>query len=193
MNYIWPVMVIISFVFSILEGRLDETLAAAFSGAQSAVETVVGMAGMFCFWSGLLNLAEKSGFSKIVSKLVAPLLKVIFPRLSKKEKAFSHITMNVVANLMGMGNAATPAGVAAMAELDKINGNSLYASDEMCLFVVMNTASIQLIPTTILSMRTACNSANPGAVIVPIWIASSVALISALIFMKIIIWRGKKR
>lgn len=193
MNYIWPFMVIISFVFSIINGRVDETLTAAFSGAQSAVEMVVGMAGMFCFWSGLLNLAEKSGFSKIVSKVASPFLKIIFPRLSKKEKAFSHITMNVVANLMGMGNAATPAGISAMAELDKINENPLYASDEMCLFVVMNTASIQLIPTTILSMRMAAGSVNPGAVIVPIWIASFVALISALIFMKIIIWRGKKR
>ncbi len=191
MNYIWPLMVIVSFIFSILNGRLDETLASAFLGAQSAVEAVVGMAGMFCFWSGLLNLAEKSGFSQIISRVVNPILKLIFPKLSGK--ALSHITMNVVANLMGMGNAATPAGIAAMTELDKQNHHSLYASDEMCLFVVMNTASIQLIPTTILSLRAANGSVNPAAVIIPIWIVSSISLTLALIFTKIIIFRGRKR
>lgn len=193
MNYIWPVMIIISLVFGALNGRLDSTVAAAFSGAESAVNAVIAMAGMFCFWSGLLKLAEKSGFSKILAKIISPFLGRIFPKLSRESKAFSHITMNVVANLMGMGNAATPAGIDAMCELDKINGYSPHASDEMCLLVVLNTASMQLIPTTILSLRAAAGSVNPAAVIVPIWVVSAISLISAVVMMKFIIRRGKRR
>lgn len=193
MNYIWSAMIIISLVFACFNGKLDQTVSAAFSGAENAVGAVIAMAGVFCFWSGILKIAEKSGFSKILSKLISPVIKFIFPKLSKDGKAFSHITMNVVANLMGMGNAATPAGIDAMCELDRLNGYSPYVSDEMCLLVVMNTASIQLMPTTILSLRSSVGSANPGAVIVPIWIASVISLVSAVIMMKLIILRGRKK
>lgn len=192
MNYIWPVMVIVSLVFAVFNGRLDQTVSAVFSGAENAVTAIMAMAGVFCFWSGLLKIAETSGLSRIISKVISPVIRLIFPHLSKDQKAFSHITMNVVANLMGMGNAATPAGIDAMCELDRLNGHSEYASDEMCLFAVMNTASVQLIPTTILSLRASAGSIDPGAVIVPIWIASTVALVSAVAMMKFIISREKK-
>lgn len=186
-------MIIISIIFASFNGRLDQTVSAAFMGAENAVSAIISMAGVFCFWSGILKIAEKSGFSKILSKIISPVLGFIFPKLKKNGEAFSHITMNVVANLMGMGNAATPAGIDAMCELDKLNGYSPHASDEMCLLVVMNTASIQLLPTTILSLRSAAGSQNPAGVIIPIWIASAVSLISAVCMMKLIIRWGKKR
>ena len=193
MNLILPVMIIISLIFACFNGRLDQTISAAFSGAENAVTAVISMAGVFCFWSGLLKLSEISGLSGKISKIIKPVLKLLFPKLKKDSKAFSAITMNVVANLMGMGNAATPAGIDAMCELDKINGYSPYASDEMCIFVILNTASIQLIPTTIMSLRTAAGSQNPASIMIPIWISSVVSLVSAVGMMKIIIWRGRKR
>ena len=169
------------------------TISAAFSGAENAVTAVISMAGVFCFWSGLLKISENSGFSEKVSKVISSVLKLVFPKLKKDSKAYSAITMNVVANLMGMGNAATPAGIDAMCELDKINGYSEYASDEMCMFVVLNTASIQLIPTTIMSLRAAAGSENPASVMIPIWISSVISLVAAVCMMKIIIWWGRKR
>ena len=190
MNYIWPGLILISLVFACLNGRVDETVSALFSGAENSVSAVLAMAGIFAFWSGILKVSGKSGFSGIISKLISPVITLIFPKLKKGGKAREYITMNIVANLMGMGNAATPAGISAMSELDKLNGNSRHISDEMCLFVVMNTASIQLIPTTILSLR--AGAENPAEVIVPIWIASGIALISALIMMRIIIGRKKR-
>ncbi len=190
MNYIWSALILISLVFAVINGRVDETVAALFSGADSAVKAVLAMAGVFCFWSGVLKISEKSGFSAVISKLISPVIGLLFPKLKKGDKAREHITMNVVANLLGMGNAATPSGINAMTELDRLNGGSPHMSNEMCLLVVMNTASIQLIPTTILSLRTA--SQNPTAVVVPIWIASTVSLAAALGAM-LLINKGRAR
>ena len=189
MNYIWPAIIIISLVFGAANGRIDETVAAAFSGAQNAVSSVVAMAGVFCFWTGILRLAEKSGFSGIVARVIRPVVHFIFPGLSYKDKAFSHICMNIVANIMGMGNAATPAGIDAMTELDKKNGYSPYASDEMCMFVVINTASLQVIPTTVMALRSAAGSVSPGAVMIPVWLASGAALTASVLVMKLMMRR----
>lgn len=191
MNYIWPVLIIVALVFGVVNGRLDATVAAAFSGAQGAVESVVAMAGVFCFWTGILKLAEKSGFSKILARVIRPAVRFIFPGLPAEDRAFSHISMNIVANIMGMGNAATPAGIDAMTELDRRNGYSPYASDEMCMFVVINTASLQVIPTTVMALRSAAGSASPGAVMLPVWIASAAALAASVLMMKFMIRRRK--
>ncbi len=193
MNYIWSAMIIVSLIFGAVNQRLDETVKAAFYGARSAVDAAISMAGVFLFWCGILKISEKSGFSALLSKIVSVPLGWLFPKIKKGSKAFSHITMNVAANLMGMGNAATPAGIDAMCELDRLNGYSPRASDEMCMFVVLNTASLQLIPTTIISLRASAGSVNPGAVLVPVWIASLVSLLSACIMMKLMIRLGRKR
>lgn len=187
MNYIWSGMIIISLVFAAINGTLDETLAAAFSGAEQAAGSVIAMAGIFCFWSGFLKIAESGGFSGIISKLMRPVLHRIFPRLSTDSKAYSAITMNVTANLLGLGNAATPAGIEAVEELDRINGSSPFPSEEMCLFIVMNTASIQVIPTTVTALRAAAGSAAPSEIMLPMWIVSAVSLISAFLAMKLIL------
>lgn len=191
MNCVFPVMMIAALVFGVLNGRTEQTVAAAFSGAEAAVNSTLAMAGVFCFWSGLLKIFEKSGFSEITTKIISPVICRIFPGLKKDEKAFSHICTNVAANIMGMGNAATPAGIEAMAELDRKNGYSPYASAEMCMFVVLNTASVQLIPTTVISLRSAAGSQNPAAVVVPIWIVSAISLVSAVLLMKLILKRRR--
>lgn len=189
MNYIWSGMIIVSLIFAAINGTLDETLAAAFSGAEQAVNSVIAMAGIFCFWSGILKIAETGGFTKLISKLTRPFLRIIFPHLPPDSKAYSDITMNVTANLLGLGNAATPAGIEAIGELDRLNGNSSFPSAEMCFFIVMNTASIQIIPTTVTALRSAAGSNAPGEIMLPMWIVSAVSLISAMFVMKLILKR----
>ena len=192
MNYLFPILILVSVICSIFTGRVAETTSAAFSGAENAVKAIVAMSGIFCFWTGILKISEKSGLSRMISKIIKPVLRLVFPNLDPNGAAFSAITMNVLANLMGMGNAATPAGIEAMSRLDELNGGSKTPSREMCFFVILNTASIQLIPTTLMALRGSAGSKNPAAVMMPIWITSTVALLVAMLFMKITDrWRAK--
>jgi spore maturation protein A len=183
MNYIWSAMIILSLIVAAINGRLDETVNAAFSGAQSSVETILSFAGVMCFWTGILKIAEKSGISEKIKKLLSPVIKFLFPNTDDEAKKY--ISMNMTANILGMGNAATPMGIKAMSALDKYNTNPLYPSDDMCMFVILNTTSFQLVPTTIIALRTAANSANPLSVIVPIWLTSAVSIIAAVSAVKI--------
>lgn len=191
MNYIWAGMILISLIAGGINGTLDTVVTAGMEGAQLAVETVLGFAGGMCLWTGLMHLAEAGGFSAVCKRFLRPLNRFLFPGLSPDSPAMEKITMNMTANLLGMGNAATPAGMAAMGELDKINPNPAHASDAMCMFVVVNTASLQLIPSTIIAMRAAAGSQNPFSIIVPVWICSGVALLCAVLCMKLIIALGR--
>lgn len=176
MNCIWGAMIIISLVVSLLTGRAEQTAAAAAAGAAAAVESCISLLGIMCLWTGLAKIGEKAGLIKIFARIMRPILKVLFPRLDPNGTAAHSIVMNMVANFFGMGNAATPLGIKAVGELSRINGNRRCASNEMCMFVVINTASIQLLPTTLISMRQTWGSANPGSVIVPVWIVSICAV-----------------
>ncbi len=189
MNYIWGIMIVVSLVVGALNGRLDATVQAGLGGAKDSIEVVLSFAGVMCLWTGLLKLAEKGGISRWIEKLLSPLTRVLFPKISGKAKQY--ITMNMTANLLGMGNAATPMGIRAMQELDQVNPNPERISEAMCTFVVINTASLQLIPTTIIALRTAAGSQDALSIIVPVWITSVCALIAALISVKIL-YRIKK-
>ena len=178
-------MIIISIAAAFFTGTLDETVASGLGAAKESVNTVLSFAGMMCFWTGIMKIAEDSGISKKLERLMRPLTKLLFPKLKSGDKALQKITENMVANLLGMGNAATPAGIDAMHELDKLNENPETPGREMCVFAVLNTCSIGLIPTTVISLRTAAGSLNPASVVVPVWIASVSALISAMLVLKI--------
>lgn len=189
MNYIWCGMVLFSFVAAAVNGCMEETAAAAFDGAAMAVSTALSLAGALCFWTGILRIAEKSGVSEKFRKLLSPLIKRLFPNTGRKAKEY--ITMNIAANILGMGNAATPMGIKAMGELDRENKTPQYASAAMCLFVVLNTTSFQLLPSTVIAMRTACGSKEPFAVILPIWLASAISVTSAAVITRLVckVWR----
>lgn len=182
MNYIWCGMIILSLIVAAINGTLNETINAAFSGAQSSVETLLSFAGVMCFWTGMLKIAENSGVSNKVEKILSPVIKFLFPRANPEAKKY--MSMNITANILGMGNAATPMGVKAMTALDK-NNLSSRPTDDMCMFIVLNTTSFQLIPTTILALRTAANSQNPFSVIAHIWITSAVSIIVAVTAVKV--------
>ncbi len=191
MNYIWCAMIIFSLIVAALNGSLDATINAAFDGAKSSVEVVLSFAGVMCFWTGMLKIAEKSGISEKIEKLLNPVIKRLFPSASNDAKKY--ISMNMTANILGMGNAATPMGIKAMAELDKSNKNPLRASDDMCMLVVLNTTSFQLIPTTIIALRTAAGSAEPMSVIAPIWITSICSIAAAVAAVKVMTKFFKRR
>ncbi|MCC8160255.1 MAG: hypothetical protein LIO53_02890 [Oscillospiraceae bacterium] len=190
MNYIWCAMIIISIIVSVINGTVNETINSAFEGAQSAVFTVFSFAGVMCFWTGIMKIAEKSGLSQKTEKLLRPIINFLFPNAGGEAKKY--IAMNMSANLLGMGNAATPMGIKAMTALDKENGNPLYASDNMCMLVVLNTTSIQLIPTTIIALRVAAGSKDPFSIILPIWISSLTAVFAAVFLAKLYFGRRKK-
>lgn len=189
-NYIWCAMIIISIIVSIFNGTVSETIDAAFEGAKSAVFTVLSFAGVMCFWTGIMKIAEKSGLSQKIEKLLRPIINFLFP--NSGDEAKNYIAMNMSANLLGMGNAATPMGIKAMSCLDRENANPLYASDNMCMLVVLNTTSIQLIPTTIIALRVAASSADPFSIILPIWISSLTAVLSAVSLAKLYFGRKKQ-
>ena len=193
MNYIFPVMAIASVVFAVFRGSVDETVNACLTGAASSVEIVLSFAGIMCFWSGLLRIAEKSGAMQTLSKLISPVTGLIFPKLDKSSAAMQYITANMSANMLGVGNAATPAGICAMEELDRLNGNREYPGDEMSLFTVLNTSSIQLVPTTVIAMRAAAGSQNPDIIIPAVLTVSLISVVCALCAMKFILLISKKR
>lgn len=186
MNYIWGGMILLSLVVSVFTGRVEQTAAAATSGASSAIECCISLLGIMCLWTGLAKIGEKSGIINFLSRLLRPITKILFPNVKSDSPAMRAIVMNLVANLMGMGNAATPLGINAIKELHKLNNYRSSASNDMCMFIVINTASIQLLPTTLISMRQSFGSADSGEVIVPVWIVSIAAVTVGIIITKIL-------
>lgn len=181
-------MIIVSFVVAVFTGNVETITNGALEGAAAAVETCIGLLGSMCLWTGLAKVAENSGLVDVFAKFLRPITKIIFPKLKANSAALRAIVMNMVANLLGMGNAATPLGIAAMKELDRLNGRKNRASNEMCMFVVVNTASIQLIPSTVISLRQMYGSLNPTEIVVPVWICSvcvlTIGVMAAKIFEK---------
>lgn len=188
LNYVWGGMVIVSLLVAIFTGKAEAVTGGALDGAAAAVETCIGLLGSMCLWTGLARIARDSGLVGVFARLIKPVTKILFPKLKANSPALSAIVLNMVANLLGMGNAATPLGISAMKELDKLNRGRAEASDEMCMFVVVNTASIQLVPSTVIALRQMYGSAAPSEIIVPVWICSIgavfVGVLAAKIFQK---------
>ena len=185
LNYIWSGMILISLAVAAVNGKLEATAAAAVEGAASAVDTCFALLGIMCLWTGLVKIGEKAGLIQGISKLLRPILRRLFPELKEDDAAQGSIVMNIAANLFGMGNAATPLGIKAMEDLSRTNKRRSRASNAMCMFVVLNTASIQLVPTTLISLRQTYGSASPGEIIVPIWIVSVCALLVGITAAKL--------
>lgn len=180
LNFIWSGLVISGIVCAIAFGNTNELSTALLSSGESSIELLLKMAGIICLWSGIMKIAEEGGFTSLIARLFAPLLKPLFPKLDKNSAAFKSITMNISANLLGLGNAATPFGLKAMEQLHTLNNKSDTASNEMIIFVVMNTASLQILPTTLATLRQGYGSSAPFEIIVPVWISSLCALTMAL-------------
>lgn len=188
MDYIWSALIILSLICGALNGRIEETLSAGLDGAASAISVLFSFAGIMCFWSGILKISERCGVTKKCEKLLSGVISRLFP----KTQAKSEISVNIVSNLFGLGNAATPSGISAMTKMDEENKKSAYPSHEMSRFAVMNTASLQIIPTTVLGILASAGAKNPYSIIPLIWVSSSVSLICALL-MESVLYRIERR
>jgi spore maturation protein A len=184
LNYLWGGMIIISIITAVFNGTVKETTDALMNGACEAVTLTFSLMGVMCLWTGVMKIASDSGLIKYISKALRPVTKLLFPKIPPKSPAMDAIVMNITANIFGMSNAATPLGIKAVEEMAKKESKS-YASDAMCMFIVLNTASVQLIPSTILALRSNALSTDTYAVIAPIWCASIVSLITGVIAVKI--------
>ena len=178
MTVLWCCVVGVSVLFGLLGGTLDAVSAAALSGAGSAVTLCLSMAGVICLWTGVMEVMERSGLAAKLALLFRPLLRRFLPQASRDGETLSAVSANVSANLLGLGNAATPLGLKAAARMAKGTGG--VASDELCLLVVLNTASIQLIPATVASLRTAAGCEAPFDILPAVWLTSLLALAAGL-------------
>ena len=185
-NYIWFIMIFLGILVSVLTGNGEAMSNAMIGSIDTTVTFVISLVGLMCFWCGVMKVAEKSGLTEKLAKLMKPILKLIFKESAKDEKALGAIVMNITANMMGLGNAATPFGIKAMEEMDRLNKEKGKASNDMALFLVLNAACIQLVPSTVISIRAAAGSANPGVVILPAIISTTVAAIVGIICAKIL-------
>ena len=185
-NYIWFVMIFLGLIVGIFTGNGEGISNAIIGSIDSTVSFIIGLVGLMCFWCGVMKVAEKSGFTEKLAKLMKPILKLIFKESAKDEKALGAIVMNITANMMGLGNAATPFGIKAMEEMDRLNNEKGRASNDMALFLVLNAACIQLVPSTVLSIRAAAGSTNPGVIILPAIISTGTAASVGVICCKIL-------
>lgn len=185
MNYVWPVMVIFAFISSIITGNMSALSQSVIQGGQDAVQLLLKLLSMLCLWGGIMEIAEQAGVTKALSRLMYPIMKLIFPRLKNENYALEAISMNVTANVLGLGNAATPLGLEAMRRLQAINGDTSVASDEMIVFVVMNTAAMHIIPTTVATLRGQYGSKSPMEIMPAAILTSLCALTVAITAAKI--------
>ena len=192
MTWVWAGMVILSLAFGLATGSLDAVAAAAMDGAASAVELSLSMAGVLCLWSGVMEVMKVCGLSDALARAFRPVLRRLLPQASRDSETLAAVSANVSANLLGLGNAATPLGIRAARRMARGCGG--IASDELCLLVVLNTASIQLLPATIASVRSAAGAAAPFDILPSVWLSSALSVAAGLTAAKLLAqwgrWRG---
>ena len=189
LNKIWPFFIIISFVYSIYSGNIFDINNAIFNSTEQTVELCLTMFGTLCLWNGIMKIAVKTSLIDKLTKLLKPLISFIFPEIKSNEKINKEISMNIVANILGLGNAATPLGLKAMDSMQKVNTNKTRLSNSMAMFILVNTASLQIIPTTVIAIRSSLGAENPTKIIVAVWIATIAAFFTAITLGKILIKR----
>ena len=192
LNYIWAVMIAIGVIYGALTGNIEAVANGALDSAGEAVQLCITMTGIMALWVGLMEIAKNSGLIASMTKGIQPFISFLFPRIPGNHAAREYISTNIIANILGLGWACTPAGLKAMEELQKLNEEEcrrtgkppVTASNEMCTFLIMNISSLQLIPVSIIAYRSQYGSVNPTAVIVPGIIATLPSTLVAIIFVK---------
>lgn len=185
MNIIWPAIIIFSFFAAAAMGNMSDVSAALIEAGNSGVQLGIKLLGMLCLWSGLMKIASRSGLTEKIGAFMYPALKFIFPGLKKNSETAGAISMNLTANILGLGNAATPLGIKAMKLMNRENKNPLAATDNMIFFVVMNTAAMHIIPTTVAMLRSQYGSAAPMEIMPAAWFNSFAALAAGLTAAKL--------
>lgn len=193
MNYIFYFLIVLSVIFGAINGKLQDVVNAILSGAELSVKVAFSLIGIMAFWLGIMKIAEKSGIIDLITKLIKPIAKWLFNDIPSDNKAVGDIAMSFSANALGLTNAATPIGLKAMQELQEINKDKTSASNAMCMFLAMNTAGFQIIPTTVIAVLVGIGYKNPTEIIAPTLIVTGTAFISAILVAKILqkFWRAQ--
>lgn len=187
LNIVWPIFIIISFSYAIFSGNLENLNASIFESTESAINLSINLLGTICLWNGVMQIANKTSIMNKLSKILEPVINMLFPEIKHNKKIKNEISMNVIANILGLGNAATPLGLKVMKSMQKENKNKDVLSNSMAMFLILNTASIQIIPTTVIAIRNSLGSNNPTGIVFPVWIATICAAVSGIIATKIFI------
>ena len=203
LNYLWAGMILVGIIFAAFTGRMPDITNAALDSSKEAITLCITMMGVMSFWVGLMEIAAKAGIITSASRKIRPLIRFLFPELPEDHPAQEHITTNIIANVLGLGWAATPAGLRAMEELSKLEEDRRkrrlpgpvrkrgIASNEMCTFLIINISSLQLIPVNVIAFRSQYGSVNPAAIVGPGIVATAVSTLVAVVFCKMI--DGKRR
>lgn len=192
LNKIWPVFIIVGIIYALFSGNIDKVNSGIFDATKNAVELSLTFLGTMCLWNGIMLIAYKSKIINIIVRILNPIIKKIFSDINDNEKIKKEISMNIIANMFGLGNAATPLGIKAMNSMQEINNKKDTLSNSMMMFIVINTASLQIIPTTVIAIRTSLNSNNPTSIVLPIWGASVCSIITVIILTKLLIKKKKE-
>lgn len=185
LNYLWGFMILIGIVYGILTGRVSNITNAALESSKEAVSVCITMIGVMSLWVGLMKIAEKSGLIESLTKKLNPFIRFLFPDIPKEHEANQHIATNMIANILGLGWAATPAGLKAMESLSKLNKTPKVASKEMCTFLIINISSLQLIPVNIIAYRVQYGSVNPTVIVGPAIVATTISTIVGITYAKV--------
>ncbi len=192
-NYVWVGMTIIGIVFALINGNMEAVNKAVFDGAKEAVTLCIGLISVLVFWLGMMRIAEESGLLKKLSNLFRPLVRILFPEVPTNHPAMGYILSNMISNMFGLGNAATPLGIKAMEELKKLNGGKTEASRSMVTFLALNTASITIIPTTVIAIRMNYHSSSPTEIVVPTIIATFLSAVGAVLIDRYFYYRRSRK
>jgi spore maturation protein A len=176
LNYIWLALVILAVVLGGINGKIEDVTKAAIDSAGSAVTIAIGLIGVMALWLGIMKIAEDSGLMALLARAIAPLMKRLFPDVPEGHPAMGSMLMNIAANMLGLSNAATPLGLKAMEDLETLNRHPGVATNAMCTFLTINTAGLQLIPATMISLMASAGSRDPTAIIGTTFAATLVAV-----------------
>ena len=185
LNFIWAGMIVIGVIVGIATGRVDALSAAMLNSAKESAAMVLSLLGIYMFWMGILNIAKEAGLVQKLAKKMERVLGALFPEVPAGSRASGYISLNIVANMLGMGNAATPFGLSAMKELDELNRHRKIASNAMCMLLCINAASVQLLPLTLIAIRGSYGSAAPADIVLPSLLNTAITAVIAILLAKI--------
>ena len=186
MNYIWGAMVVFSFIAAVFSGNMQALSDSVVTSGQDAINLILKLTGMMCLWGGIMKIAEKAELTRIISKMLSPMFSFLYKDVDRKSKTAEAMSMNITANLLGLGNAATPLGLEAMRRMQEANPDKTRATDDMVVFVVMNSAAMRLIPTTVATLRTQFGSTNPMEIMPATWVSTIFSPAAGILTAKII-------
>ena len=187
LNKIWPIFIIVSFIYSIYTGRISNLNGAILNSAEQTVQLCITFLGTLCLWNGIMNIAIKTSMIKKLTKFLKPIINIVFPEIKNDKKISEEVSMNMIANILGLGNAATPLGLKAINSMQEKNPRKDTLNNSMAMFILINTASLQIIPTTVIAIRMSLGSINPTKIIFAVWFSTICAATVGILVTKICI------